>query len=374
MAPPDPGGPRSPSRQQHVAERPWPDSYQEQHPALNLQRVVPQARHEVGNSPVFTEKRAAFTTPTLQLGKWPSHVSWRLLHRRSCGVQPVHYSGERVASPLVGPLRGTKLVTGSNAITDQGLFDEGHRPKETTPPMELVVLARARQRRVESTASYEARAAHEDRRGMDHVAVQHVAEYVTDTDRCVENRVRTPRRKGAERTDDRQRAAAVQPLVRGVVEGPQVTWCKYHPRLVHRTHVGPRHHHIGARTQQRHLSRDLRRVPQVVGVEEGDELPPRLLQTPVTRGCNAQVGLADQSGHATELGHYRANVLRGTIVDHDGFDGTPRLAGDAGESASEQIAAVVDRDHDADQTVLTSSMSHIWKARPKCGGKRPVSF
>jgi hypothetical protein len=82
----------------------------------------------------------------------------------------------------------------------------------------------------------------------------------------------------------------------------------------------------------------------------------------------------DHSGHATELGHDRSNVLPGAVVNHDSFDGTPRLACNAGESPPKQIAAVVDRDYDAHQVVLAGSMNHIGKARAKGGGKRPIPF
>ena len=150
MAPPSPGGTRSPNRHQPIAERPWPDGQQEQYPALCLQRIQSQAGSRMANSSVLTAGHTAIAAPTLELGKPPLRVAWRLLHRRSRGFQPGFHGGGCVPRPLVDPLRGSMLITSPDPITCHGFIDESSGPEETAPPMKLIVLARAHKRWVDN--------------------------------------------------------------------------------------------------------------------------------------------------------------------------------------------------------------------------------
>src|SRR2546430_13115772 len=109
-------------------------------------------------------------------------------------------------------------------MADLRVLNGGVGPEKTPPPMDLVFLSRTRERRVEATACHDPRAAHEHCRGMDEVAVQHVAKDVADADEGVAHGLWTPRREGAEPSGDRHYAFDVQPFVRAAVEASQVAW------------------------------------------------------------------------------------------------------------------------------------------------------
>ena len=142
-------------------------------------------------------KHAAFATRTLELRKAPPHVLRALFQRLSRGIQPIRYRNKRVTTARVRPLCGGELIAGSNAITHQRGVNEGYRSKKTGSPMELIILARACERRVETASFHDSDTANEHCRGMDKIAIQHIAEDISNPDRGIADRLCTTLHEGA---------------------------------------------------------------------------------------------------------------------------------------------------------------------------------
>lgn len=92
--------------------------------------------------------------------------------------------------------------------------------------------------------------------------------------------------------------------------------------------------------------------PQVVGIQERDELASGCGDTRVARRAGASVGL-DDALHAVDLaGDLRSRILR-AVVDHEGLQlESPRLRQHAVQAFTEVRLGVVRGDHDADQRAI----------------------
>src|SRR5207247_10457543 len=89
----------------------------------------------------------------------------------------------------------------------------------------------------------------------------------------------------------------------------------------------------------------------VVGVDEGEELPACLLDSPVPGTPGPAVLAVDQDEPRIGFGPLPGDltaVVGGPVVHHDHFQVAARLAGDALQAVTQHVTVVIERHHDAD--------------------------
>ena len=103
---------------------------------------------------------------------------------------------------------------------------------------------------------------------------------------------------------------------------------------------------LGTHLEATDLARQLVRMPDVVRIEECDELSPREAEARVARGRGARVRLMDVGDIAAVRLRDPCRPVDRPVVDDDHLEGPKRLAADAVERLAEEALAVEHR-HDA---------------------------
>lgn len=99
------------------------------------------------------------------------------------------------------------------------------------------------------------------------------------------------------------------------------------------------------------------RFPLIVGVEQGDQVAPRLGNSPVAGGTLSGIGLADKTNQSAALfGSYdfddRGAAIRRPVVDHDDFLRPKRLRQHGAERTGNLPFLVVERDNDRNEGIV----------------------
>ena len=105
------------------------------------------------------------------------------------------------------------------------------------------------------------------------------------------------------------------------------------------------------------------RLPEVVGVEEGEMITGRHRDTGVARGSESLVRSGNGPDPVTEGAGAFDAVVAGTVVDHDHLCGRVRLREYALEGLGKVTAGVVRRDHHAHPRSRHVTPRSPWSAR-----------
>ena len=176
------------------------------------------------------------------------------------------------------------------AILNEGEVDEPHRARLAGAKMEVVVFAKISVPAVEPAHRQLPLATQHHGRGVNQAPHDHLRVDCAGMDRsvCQQSCCLGFQFPQAGRSREQFVVSKVAP---GAVHLAEVTGTENLPLHVDRFHVRPDHSDFGMGAKQGDLGRELLRKPEVIGIEQCDELPPGMAKAGVPSGRNALVGL-----------------------------------------------------------------------------------